>query len=87
MHKERYSDFFELNDPDPKHRIASYALKHGYEQILATGIDYDFSIRLDADNHINDEFFDLMNDSNLIFPDAIRLFLEKVSLNVDGKSS
>ncbi len=54
---------FELNDPDPKHHIASYALKHGYEQILATGIDYKFSIRLDADNHINDEFFDLMNDA------------------------
>ncbi len=57
------ANVFELNDPDPKHRIASYALKHGYEQILATGIDYDFSIRLDADNHINDEFFDLMNDA------------------------
>lgn len=54
---------FELNDPDPKHHIAAYALKFGYEQILATGIDYDFSIRFDADNHANDEFIDLMNDA------------------------
>ena len=54
---------FEYSDPDPKTHIAAYALKHGYEQILATGIEYDFSIRLDADNHVNDEFFDLMNDA------------------------
>ncbi len=54
---------FELNDPDPRHHIVSYALKHGYERILETGIDYAFSIRLDADNHVNDEFFSLMNDA------------------------
>lgn len=54
---------FSLNDPDPKHGRAAYALKHGFEQILATGIDYDFVIRLDADNHINDDFFSLMNDA------------------------
>lgn len=54
---------FELNDPDPRRHIVSYALKFGYESILATGVDYDFSIRLDADNHINDEFFNLMNDA------------------------
>lgn len=61
--EEAGAKVFVLNDPDPKHRIASYALKHGYEQILATGIEYDFSIRLDADNHINDNFFSLMNDA------------------------
>ncbi len=54
---------FVLDDPDPKRHIVSYALKYGYEQILATGIEYDFSIRLDADNHVNDEFFSLMNDA------------------------
>lgn len=53
----------ELNDPDPSKHIVSYALKHVYEHILATGIAYDFSIRLDADNHVNDEFFSLMNDA------------------------
>ena len=54
---------FELNDPDPAHHIVSYALKHGYDRILATGIPYDFSIRLDADNHVNPEFLSLMNDA------------------------
>ncbi len=52
-----------LDDPDPARHIVSYALKFGYEQILATGIAYDFSIRLDADNHVNDDFFSLMNDA------------------------
>ena len=28
---------FEFNDPDKSRHIASYALKHGYEQILAGG--------------------------------------------------
>lgn len=51
------------DDPDLSHHIVSYALKHAYEHILATGIEYDFSIRLDADNHVNDEFFALMNDA------------------------
>lgn len=51
------------DDPDPSHHIVSYALKHAYEHILQTGIAYDFSIRLDADNHVNDEFFSLMNDA------------------------
>ncbi len=54
---------FELNDPDPSHRRVSYALKHIYDKVLETGIEYDFSIRLDADNHINDDFFSLMNDA------------------------
>ncbi len=54
---------FRLDDPDPSRHIASYALKYGYEQILQTGIDYAFSIRLDADNHVNDDFFSLMNDA------------------------
>ncbi len=54
---------FVHDDPDPAHHIVSYALRHGYEKILETGIDYAFSIRLDADNHINDDFFSLMNDA------------------------
>lgn len=54
---------FEFNDPDKSRHIASYALKHGYEQILASGKEYDFVIRFDADNHANDQFFSLMNDA------------------------
>lgn len=61
--REAGAKVFELNESDPARHIASYALKHGYEQILATGIEYDFALRLDADNHINDEFIDLMNDA------------------------
>jgi len=52
-----------FDDPDPSHRMVSYALKYLYDRILETGIDYDFSIRLDADNHVNDTFFSLMNDA------------------------
>ena len=50
------------NDPDPKHHVALYAIKYGYEMILKEEKKYDFSIRLDADNYINDDFFSLMND-------------------------
>ena len=54
---------FELNDEDPSKHIVAYALKHAYEEIIKTGIHYDFSIRFDADNHCNDEFLSLMNDA------------------------
>ena len=50
------------NDPDPKTHIARYAIAFGYEEIKKQTKKYDFSIRLDADNHINDDFFNLMND-------------------------
>ena len=54
---------YEFNDPDPKHAMVSYALKYLYDRILECETKYDFSIRLDADNHVNDEFFELMNDA------------------------
>lgn len=50
-------------DDDPKHHMVGYALKYAFEHLIAEGIDYDFVIRLDADNHINKEFFTLMNDA------------------------
>ena len=50
-------------DPDPKYHMVGYALKYGFELLLKEGIEYDFIIRLDADNHINDTFFRLMNDA------------------------
>ena len=56
---------FVHKDDDPKHHMVGYALKYGLEKLLE--IDkvkhYDYMIRLDADNHINDEFFLLMNDA------------------------
>ncbi len=53
----------EESNPNPKTHIVSYALKTGFSYILNTGVEYDFFIRLDADNHVNDEFFNLMNDA------------------------
>ena len=40
-----------------------FALKYAFELLLKEGIEYDYVIRLDADNHVNDEFFSLMNDA------------------------
>ena len=54
---------FEHYDDDPKHHMVGYALKYGFAELLKENIDYDFIIRLDADNHINDEFLSLMNDA------------------------
>ena len=52
-----------LNDPNKAHHLLAYALKFGVEQIVNSGIDYDFIIRIDADNHLNKEFISLMNDA------------------------
>ena len=54
---------FEHFDDNPKHHMVGYALKYGFAELLKENIEYDFIIRLDADNHINDEFFSLMNDA------------------------
>lgn len=53
---------FVLNDPDKKRHIVCYALKYGINEIIKTGINYDFFIRFDADNHICPDFISLMND-------------------------
>ena len=54
-----------LDDPDPKHRMALYPMKHGVDYLinLPEGEGYDFILRLDADNHVNAEFTSLMNDA------------------------
>ncbi len=51
------------NDPDPKKHMVAYALNYGIDYIMKLDINYDFLIRLDADNHINDDFTSLMNDA------------------------
>lgn len=61
--KEAGAKVYVHTDDDPKHHIVGYALKYGFEKLLEEGIEYDFIIRLDADNHINDDFFRLMNDA------------------------
>lgn len=50
-------------DDDPKHHIVGYALKYAFEHLLQEETKYDYVIRLDADNHVNDDFFRLMNDA------------------------
>ena len=50
------------DDPNPKHHIAAYPLKYGFDKIMAME-KYDMIIRIDADNHINDDFSKLMNDA------------------------
>lgn len=53
-----------LDDPDPSHKMAAYPLNAGINHILSVEDDpYEIVIRVDADNHLNDEFSSLMNDA------------------------
>ncbi|MBP5694169.1 MAG: glycosyltransferase family 2 protein [Bacilli bacterium] len=56
---------FEHFDNNPKHHMVGYALKYGLQELLKIDEEkhYDYMIRLDADNHINNEFLSLMNDA------------------------
>ena len=63
--KKAGATVFVHTDPDPKHHMVGYALEFGFKELLKIDKEknYDFIIRLDADNHINDTFFSLMNDA------------------------
>jgi len=63
--KEAGATVFVHIDNDPKHHMVGYALDYGIKELLKIDAEkhYDYVIRLDADNHINDEFFNLMNDA------------------------
>lgn len=52
-------------DPDPKHHMVGFALQFGFQELLKLDEEkhYDYLIRLDADNHVNNQFFKLMNDA------------------------
>ncbi|MCR5741551.1 MAG: glycosyltransferase family 2 protein [Gammaproteobacteria bacterium] len=56
---------FVHKDDNPKHHMVGYALEYGLKELLKIDASkhYDYMIRLDADNHVNDEFFSLMNDA------------------------
>ena len=56
---------FVHTDPDPKHHMVGYALEYGFQELLKLDQEkpYDYLIRLDADNHVNRQFFKLMNDA------------------------
>lgn len=52
------------NDPDPAHHRAAYPLKFAIDKLInITENPYEIIIRIDADNHLNDEFASLMNDA------------------------
>ena len=63
--KEAGAHVFVHTDPDPKHHMVGFALEYGLKELLKIDAKkhYDYMIRLDADNHINKEFFSLMNDA------------------------
>jgi len=51
------------NDSDPSHHMALYPLRYGIDYILKNDPDAEIVIHLDADNHINPEFSQKMNDA------------------------
>lgn len=51
------------NNDNPKEKLLAYCLNHGFDYLLKNDKDYDFYIRIDADNHLNKEFTSLMNDA------------------------
>lgn len=52
------------NDPDPSHHMALYPLKYGVDYLMnLTENPYDMVVHLDADNHINEDFSQYMNDA------------------------
>ena len=59
-------------DKDPNHRAALYPLKYGVDEILKSKNNYDLVVHLDADNLINDEFLNLINDCYQCGNDFIR---------------
>lgn len=63
--KKAGATVFVHTDDDPKHHMVGFALEYGLKELLKYDEKkhYDYMIRLDADNHINDEFFMLMNDA------------------------
>lgn len=61
--REAGATVFELNDDDPKHKRVSYALQHGFRQILKDHDHYDAFIHFDADNLMNDDYIARMNDA------------------------
>ncbi|MBR4745684.1 MAG: glycosyltransferase family 2 protein [Clostridia bacterium] len=55
---------YEINDNDPAHARAAYALKGGIEQLLKEYPDsYDAFIRFDADNVVHPDYISKMNDA------------------------
>lgn len=53
---------YEMFDDNPKHQVVAYPMKYGIDKILEKN-EYDFVIRIDADNHLSNTFLKKMNDA------------------------
>ena len=51
------------NDSDPNKKRVCYPLDYGFKYLIKNDKNYDFLIRLDADNKINNDFVSNMNDA------------------------
>ena len=54
---------FERHEEDPKKRNVGFALKYLFEQLLPTIDNYDFFIRFDADDIVDKEYLNQMNNA------------------------
>ena len=63
--KKAGATVFIHKDDNPKHHMVGFALQYGFEELLKIDKEknYEYIIRLDADNHVNKEFIRLMNDA------------------------
>lgn len=52
-----------FNDPDPSRRRLCYPLDYGFKYLINNDKKYDFVVKLDADNRLNDLFIAKMNDA------------------------
>lgn len=61
--KKAGATVFVYNDPDPKTHFLSYSVRYGFNAISKLDKKYDFLIKIDADNYVNDDFLLYMNDA------------------------
>lgn len=54
---------YEFNDPDKSHGSAGYALNHLISKILEDNVDFDFMVRIDADNILCKTYLKEMNNA------------------------
>lgn len=70
-----------LDDPDPRHALAVYPLDYILKYIIENKPDYyDFVIKMDADNILDDNFLSVMNDGYSKGYKACRGYLASTNL-------
>lgn len=61
--REAGAKVIEFIDKDPAHAKPCYPINYGFKYLIENDLDYDFYLRVDADNRLNKEFTTLMNDA------------------------